>query len=115
MASRFAVIADVHSNAVALAAVLDDARDVGVDGLVCLGDIVGTGPEPQRCIDMLEAAQALVLKGNTDQWVLSPDGSDSGSDAERRLDDIDRWSGSCLEPAARAGRGAPPATKGGTP
>ena len=61
-----AVISDIHGNLEALEAVLDDARRERVDGVVCLGDIVGYGADPNACMDRVwEAAKARVL-GNHD-------------------------------------------------
>jgi len=48
---RIGLISDVHSNLPALQAVLDDMRSV--DAVWCLGDIVGYGPFPNECIDLL--------------------------------------------------------------
>jgi len=41
-----AIISDVHGNLEALEAVLADIDRQGVDGVICLGDIVGYGPNP---------------------------------------------------------------------
>ena len=43
------IISDVHANAVALEAVLDDASDQ-FDAVWCLGDLVGYGPAPNHCV-----------------------------------------------------------------
>ena len=45
----YAIVSDIHGNYNAWAAVLEDIRDIGVDRIICLGDIVGYGPEPGRC------------------------------------------------------------------
>ena len=50
--SRFAVISDIHGNLHALQAVLARINQLDVDGIICLGDIVGYGPLPDRCIDL---------------------------------------------------------------
>ncbi len=70
-----AIISDIHSNLEALEAVLQDISSQGVDEIWCLGDIVGYGPDPQECIDIIEDNCALTLLGNHDWAVLnSPDG-----------------------------------------
>ena len=43
---RYLVISDIHGNAHALDAVLADARTVGYDAVLCLGDLVGYGADP---------------------------------------------------------------------
>jgi putative phosphoesterase len=65
-----ALISDVHGNAVALDAVLTDAAASGVDAVVCLGDIVACGPEPQAVVERLQSVAAASVLGNTDEWLL---------------------------------------------
>ena len=56
------VIADVHGNLEALKAVLADPHDA----LICLGDMVGYGPEPGACVRRILNDAELVLRGNHD-------------------------------------------------
>ncbi|MBI3972757.1 MAG: metallophosphoesterase family protein [Chloroflexi bacterium] len=62
---RCAVISDIHGNLDALEAVLADAGEV--DQVWCLGDVVGYGPQPNECIDVLRARDALCVAGNHDR------------------------------------------------
>ena len=62
---RTLVISDIHSNADALEAVLADAGSF--DRAWCLGDVIGYGPDPNECIQMLEDLPDLVcILGNHD-------------------------------------------------
>lgn len=61
---RYLVISDIHSNAPALEAVLRDAPPY--DRILCLGDIVGYGPNPNECISRLRSLDAVVIAGNHD-------------------------------------------------
>lgn len=64
---RIAAISDMHGNAVAFDAVIDDLHHQSPDVIVCLGDIVMRGPEPQECVDMLRSLDPLVtVQGNFD-------------------------------------------------
>lgn len=64
---RLAAISDIHSNAVAFQAVIDDLRRQSPDAIVCLGDIVMRGPQPKECVDMLRALKPLAtVRGNFD-------------------------------------------------
>jgi len=65
-----AVISDIHGNAVALRAVLDDIDARGIERIVCLGDIIGYGPDPLECVDLIEERCAWALMGNHDFGVL---------------------------------------------
>lgn len=67
---RTAVISDIHGNASALRTVLADIERRGVDRIVCLGDIVGYGPDPLDCVDLVREKCAWSLMGNHDYGVL---------------------------------------------
>jgi predicted phosphodiesterase len=80
---KTAVISDIHSNLASLKAVLADIKDQAADRIVCLGDIVGYGPEPCQCIDLVMQCDICLL-GNHDQGALfDPEGFNSG--AERAI------------------------------
>ncbi len=66
----FVVFSDVHANREALSAVLEAATKLGPEKLICLGDIVGYGPDPEWCIDAVQGACQVVLCGNHDFAVL---------------------------------------------
>ena len=61
---RVAVISDIHANWQALEAVMADLPRV--DDVVCLGDLVGYGGEPARCLDFVRRRGWLTLSGNHD-------------------------------------------------
>jgi diadenosine tetraphosphatase ApaH/serine/threonine PP2A family protein phosphatase len=78
-----ALISDIHSNLEALEAVLADIRDQGITEVFCLGDLVGYGPNPRECIDLVRKCRVCLL-GNHDQGALfDPEGFNSG--AERAI------------------------------
>lgn len=79
-----AVVSDIHANLTALEAVLADAGDVG--GLWCLGDVVGYGPQPNECVQALQAwePRLVCIAGNHDWASLGHlDTADFNADAER--------------------------------
>ena len=65
-----AVISDIHSNVVALEAVLADIAQRDVEQIICLGDVLGYGPEPNECLDLLMENAAITLMGNHDYAVM---------------------------------------------
>jgi predicted phosphodiesterase len=68
---RVLVIADIHSNLVALEAVLSHAEKGGaIDQLWVLGDLVGYGPRPNECISRLKEFQHLAVAGNHDKAAI---------------------------------------------
>ncbi len=92
-ATRIGLLSDIHANAVALNAALDDIEPV--DALVCAGDIVGYGPSPQTCIDMVREREIPTVVGNHDREVVRGMTWESGDEYARRVlsaDDI-AWLG----------------------
>ena len=64
---RYAILADIHANLEAFRAVLEDIRAKGgVDEIWCLGDIVGYGPDPHECIELVKKTCTICVVGNHD-------------------------------------------------
>lgn len=72
---KVAVISDLHSNREALEAVFADIRERGIRDLICLGDVVGYGPDPEFCVDLVRGHARWCLMGNHDE-ALFRDASD---------------------------------------
>ncbi|MCW3988990.1 MAG: metallophosphatase family protein [Candidatus Bathyarchaeota archaeon] len=70
---RLLVVSDIHSNHIALRAVLDDAAPW--DRCICAGDTVGYGPDPNECIDALRDNGFRCIRGNHDHEVITGDAS----------------------------------------
>ena len=69
MAMR-AVISDVHANLEALEAVLADIDEQKIEDVICLGDVVGYGPDPAACIDLVRRRCRVTVMGNQDAAVV---------------------------------------------
>ena len=69
MGNKTALISDLHSNVEALEGVLKDIKDQGIDDIVCLGDMIGYGPNPR---EMLKQAfnWRWALRGNHEDALL---------------------------------------------
>ncbi len=83
---RVAVISDIHSNLHALEAVLAAIDADPVDALWCLGDVVGYGPRPNECCELVRMRASVSLCGNHDlavrgTLVLSEFSGDAGAAA----------------------------------
>ena len=50
---KYAIISDIHGNLEALNEVLSEIDRAGVDSILCLGDVVGYGPNPNECVDIV--------------------------------------------------------------
>jgi len=65
---RIVIVSDVHANLAALEAVLRHAEAPGpIDGIWCLGDTVGYGPQPSQCVARLRELGATLVAGNHDR------------------------------------------------
>lgn len=71
--SKYGIISDIHGNAHALMAVYEQLGTMQVDRILCLGDIVGYGPSPSKCMNLVLSYCDEVVKGNHDEAVLDPD------------------------------------------
>ena len=67
---KIAVISDIHANVYALMNVLEDIDNEKVDTIVCLGDLVGYGSQPNEVISMIKERHILCIKGNYDNSVV---------------------------------------------
>ena len=92
---RIAIISDVHANLPALEAVLKKIEELQADVIHCLGDIVGYGPHPNECVELVRKRCSIVIKGN----------HDSGLTGETPIDDFNqygqaaiRWTSKCITP-----------------
>ena len=65
---RFAIIADIHGNLEALQTVLADIKEQRCTHYACLGDVVGYGPNPKECLDIIRGMGMPVVKGNHDEY-----------------------------------------------
>ena len=80
---RYAIVADIHANLAAFTAVLEDIKlRGGVDEVWCLGDVVGYGPDPHQCIELLQQYNHICVAGNHDWGAIGKiDTSDFNPDA----------------------------------
>ena len=63
---RFAFISDIHANLEALESVFEDIDKSKIDEVICLGDIVGYGANPNECVELVAKRCPITLLGNHD-------------------------------------------------
>jgi diadenosine tetraphosphatase ApaH/serine/threonine PP2A family protein phosphatase len=66
---RIAILSDIHSNLASLEKALLIIDSLDVERIICLGDIVGYGPFPNACIDLVRNHCDVVVMGNHDAGV----------------------------------------------
>jgi len=93
---RYAIIADIHSNLAAFTAVLIDIEHRGeAEEIWCLGDIVGYGPDPHQCIELLRQTNHVCVAGNHDWAAIGKvDTAEFNPDAAEAC----RWTAQQLTP-----------------
>ncbi len=67
-----AIFADIHANRQAFAACLDFARAQGAERMICLGDLVGYGADPEWTVDTVMGLVddgAMAVRGNHDNAI----------------------------------------------
>jgi predicted phosphodiesterase len=69
---RIAIISDIHGNLAAFRQVLSDIEGSGADKIICLGDNVGYGPDPEGVILLLKRFGIPSVRGNHDHAVVEP-------------------------------------------
>ncbi len=63
---RYAFISDIHANLEALESVFEDIDKNSIDEVICLGDVVGYGANPNECVDLVSKRCPVTLLGNHD-------------------------------------------------
>ena len=69
---RIGVISDIHGNLEAFMEVLKDLELSGVERVVCLGDNIGYGPEPERVVGLIRARNIPCVMGNHELGLVDP-------------------------------------------
>ena len=69
---RYAILSDIHGNYEALTAVLKVVDEMGVDSILCLGDVVGYGANPNEVIALTRDRTDVTTRGNHDQAAVDP-------------------------------------------
>ncbi len=91
---RVLIISDIHANLTAFETVLDHSEG-DWDYVWCLGDVVGYGPDPNECVDLLRTLPHLCLAGNHDWAALGRlDIRTFNSDARKAV----TWTAETLRP-----------------
>ena len=69
--TKTVILSDIHSNYEALTAVIQEAKEEGADEFICLGDIIGYGPNPNECVYLLRKYKMTFLLGNHEECLFS--------------------------------------------
>ncbi|MEI7634368.1 MAG: metallophosphoesterase family protein [bacterium] len=81
---RIGVFSDIHGNLHALESVLEQMTSLGADVMICCGDVVGYGGNPNECVNILRERQISTIAGNHDFAALDLTDSGTFNPAARR-------------------------------
>lgn len=70
---KIAIFSDIHGNLQALDSILKDIEYKNIDEVICLGDVIGIGPNPKECLDRIINSRIRMVKGNHEIYQLSED------------------------------------------
>lgn len=70
---KIGIITDIHNNIYALNAVLDGFSKIGIEKIICCGDIIGIGSKPDETVKKLIEIQDILecVRGNHDNYLIS--------------------------------------------
>jgi predicted phosphodiesterase len=69
---RVGLLSDIHANLQALRTVLERFQQEGVDRLVCLGDVIGYGGDPEACVALVRERSDICIRGNHEAAAVEP-------------------------------------------
>jgi predicted phosphodiesterase len=95
---RLALLSDQHANDVAFRAALEDVQRLGVEEIVCLGDVAQGGAEPAQTLDRLASLGCDTVLGNADALLLEVP-TDSPEPITEQLLEVREWTVSQLSSA----------------
>ena len=61
---KIAIFSDIHGNLQALRSILNDIKIENIEDAIFLGDVIGFGPNPKECLDMIIESNVKMIKGN---------------------------------------------------
>lgn len=95
---KYGIYSDIHGNLEALTRVLESMKNLGVEKQVCLGDIVGYGPFPNECVELVAENSHITILGNHDSVAIGRESSEGWNNynAQKAIE----WTSKVLTPAS---------------
>ena len=68
---RYGIITDIHNNVTALRAVMKQLEQRNCDRIICCGDMIGIGPDPEESVqEILRIPRLIAVRGNHESYLL---------------------------------------------
>ena len=68
---KIAVFSDIHGNYEALKVIVEDINKSKFDEVICLGDLIGIGPESKKCLDLVMKSNIELIIGNHELYAYT--------------------------------------------
>jgi len=81
---KLAFISDIHGNLEALVSVLNHIEKQKVDGIHCLGDVIGYGSDPVSCLELIHKTCDIKIMGNHEYAALGLEDTDDYNPAAQK-------------------------------
>ena len=79
---KIAIFSDIHANKEALISIIENIKKENIDEIICLGDIIGIGPNPKECLDIIVDNNIKTVLGNHELYFLKGTDIDVMGDGE---------------------------------
>lgn len=67
---KVAIFSDIHGNLQALEKIIEDIKKQNIDKIICLGDVIGIGPNPRECLEAVINNEIEMILGNHELYYL---------------------------------------------
>lgn len=67
---KIAIFSNIHGNLQALEKIIEDIKKQNIDKIICLGDVIGIGPNPKECLEVIMNNKIQMILGNHELYYL---------------------------------------------
>lgn len=91
---RYGIITDIHNNVTALRAVMKQLEQRNCDRIICCGDMIGIGPDPEESVqEILRIPRLIAVRGNRESYLLEGMPTECPNEEHMSLEEMEhhRW------------------------
>lgn len=94
---RIAIFSDIHGNEEALNGILEDIKKEQIKDIICLGDVIGIGPNPKEALQLIKNNNIEMLLGNHEIYFLNQFRKNEIFDVGSKHTELHQWTASQLD------------------
>lgn len=80
---KIVVFSDIHGNKYALSSIIESAKKEGAKRIICLGDVMGIGPDPKGCLELIIENNVEMILGNHELYYMKGTDINEINDGEK--------------------------------